>query len=160
MQGRLLLLGMVRRWDYGLCMDDELPRGIGPHEGRELELMLAGKKPLAMFNDDWPEDMEPPEIAFDPYVAKGRFVKAEIFVPEPAFKDGQLRRYYYALPGEEWRIRRMIEIHRGSFERRQPTTPELETETGRLLGYDEADIQVFIDRWFGPNKKRILDNNQ
>lgn len=141
-------------------MDDTLPPGIGPHEGRGLELMLAGKKPLAMFNDDWPSDMEPPEISFDPYVTEGRFVKDEMYVSASAFKDGRLRYYYYALPGEEWRIARMMEVQRMFNVDRIPTTPELETETGRLLGYDEADIKVFVDRWFGPEKKRILDNHQ
>ncbi len=29
---------------------------IGPHEGEELELMLAGKKHLAIFHDAIPED--------------------------------------------------------------------------------------------------------
>lgn len=77
-------------------MEDELPPGIGPHEGRELALMLAGKKPLAMFNDDWPTDWEPPEIAFDPYVAEGRFVKNEMYVSMDAYEDGRLR--YYFLP--------------------------------------------------------------
>jgi hypothetical protein len=141
-------------------MDEKLPPGIGPHEGRELELMLAGKKPLAMFNDDWPAEMEPPEIIFDPYVALGRFVKLERFVPTSAYKNGQLHYYYYALPGEEWRITRMIEIQRRITELRLPTTPELEIETGQLLGYDEADIQVFVNRWFGPDRKRILNNYQ
>lgn len=129
-------------------MDDPLPPGIGPHEGRELELMLAGEKPLAMFNDHLPEDMEPPEVTFDPYVAEGRFVKDEIFVPSSAMKDGQLRYYFYALPNEEWRIKRLVELHLAFFVDRVPTTRELETETGRLLGYDEADIAVFVDRFF------------
>lgn len=25
------------------------PRGIGPHNGRELEMMLRGEKPMALF---------------------------------------------------------------------------------------------------------------
>lgn len=133
-------------------MESELPPSIGPHEGRELELMLAGKKPLAMFNDDRPEHMVSPEIVFDTYVAKGLFVKDEIFVPSSANKDGRLRYYYYALPGEEWRIRRMIELHRGFFVNRVPTTRELETEIGLLLGYDEADIAVYIERFFAIKK--------
>jgi hypothetical protein len=129
-------------------MESGLPPGIGPHEGRELELMLAGKKSLAMFNDDWPEEMEPPESVFDPYVAAGRFVKNETFVPLPAFRDGLLRYYFYALPGEEWRIDRMIEILKKIFVEHFPTTPELETETGRLLGYDDADISLFLEHFF------------
>ncbi len=114
--------------------------------------MLAGKKPLAMFNDDLPEGMEPPEISFDPYVANGRFVKGELTVPASAFKDGCLRYYFYALRGEQWRIARMIEILRGLFELHLPTTPELEAETGRLLGYDDADIFVFLDHFFATGK--------
>lgn len=35
----------------------EIPEGIGPHEGKELELMLAGKKPLAMFSDVFPSTL-------------------------------------------------------------------------------------------------------
>ena len=129
-------------------MDEELPVGIGPHEGPELSLMLAGKKPLAMFNDDIPEDMPSPENSFDPYVADGKFAKAEItFTSRPA-GGASLRYYFYALRGEEWRMDRLIEIQRGFFEGNVRTTPELETEIGRLLGYDDADIQAFIRNWF------------
>jgi len=128
----------------------EIPPGIGPHEGRELELMLAGTKPLAMFNDDLPEGMEPPEISFDPYVAEGRFVKGEIVVPLSAPDQTHLRYYFYALPEEEWRIDRLSQIEHDIFVENVSTTPELETEIGRLLGYDEADIQIFLDRWFNP----------
>ncbi len=133
-------------------MRPDLPDGIGPHEGRELELMLSGEKPLAMFNDDLPDGMEPPEIAFDPYVVMGRFVKAEFVLPVPAFPDPGLRYYFYALPGEEWRVGRLIEIERGFFEDDVKTTPELETEIGRLLGYNEADIELFVHRWFAPKQ--------
>ncbi len=133
-------------------MDTDLPAGIGPHEGRELELMLAGEKPLAMFNDDLPEGMEPPEVAFDPYVAQGRFVKGEVVVPASTFQGGRLRYYMYALQGEEWRIDRLIEIQRGFFEDGVQTTPTLETEIGRLLGYNDADIQIYVNQFFLPEK--------
>lgn len=115
--------------------------------------MLAGKKPLAMFNDDLPEGMEPPETAFDPYVAKGRFLKDQVMVPASAFKGGYLRYYFYALPDEEWRIERIIEIQRGFFEDNVKTTPALEIEIGQLLGYDETDIQIFVSRFFSAEKK-------
>jgi hypothetical protein len=131
-------------------MDEDIPEGIGPHEGRELDLMLAGEKPLAMFNDDIPADMKAPEIAFDPYVSDGRFIKQEVTLSAPGSNDGGLRYYFYALPGEEWRLRRIIEIQKAFFEDNAETTPELETEIGRLLGYDESDIQTFVRRWFLP----------
>jgi hypothetical protein len=138
---------------YGFRMSDgadngDIPDGIGPHEGRELELMLAGAKPLAMFNDDLPPGMEPPEIAFDPYVAEGPFVKQEYVNASQTGATAGLRFYFYALPNEQWRIDRMIEIKRALFEQKVPTTPELETEIGRLLGYDDRDVQIFVERLF------------
>jgi len=114
--------------------------------------MLAGEKPLAMFNDDLPEGMEPPEVAFDPYVAEGKFVKREIVLPMSRPEVRSLRYYFYALPGEEWRMERLIEVQRGFHEKQMPTTPALETEIGQLLGYDEADIQLFVERWFRRSK--------
>jgi hypothetical protein len=133
--------------------EDKLPEGIGPHEGRELELMLAGKKPLAMFNDDLPPDMEPSEIALDPYAKAGRFIKREIVINGFSKYPHNLRFYFYSLPGEAWRMDRLIEIERGFIEDKVRTTPELETEIGRLLGYDDPDIQVFVHRWFEPKGK-------
>jgi len=134
-------------------MEDDIPEGIGPHEGRELALMLAGTKPLAKFNDDLPPEMEPPELSFDPHVDAGRFIKGEIVLPFRRLPGGTLRYYFYALPGEAWRMARMIEIMRALFIDRVPTTPELETEMGRLLGYDEADIKVFVDRFFADRRR-------
>ena len=132
-------------------MDEDIPKGIGPHgKGRELDLMLAGEKPLAMFNDDIPADMDAPEIAFAPYVDQGRFVKREITVPCSLPTRTSLRYYFYALPGEEWRMERMIKIQKDFFERNAQTTQEREKEIGRLLGYEDKDIQVFIKRWFAP----------
>lgn len=133
---------------YDERMNSELPNGVGPHEELELELMLAGKKPLAMFNDDIPFDMEPPEIGFDLHVDEGKFVKGEIVVPLSNATRNSLRYYFYALPDEAWRIARLIEIQRGFFEKGVRTTPELETEIGQLLGYEDADILAFIDVFF------------
>lgn len=56
----------------------ELPYTV--HTGRELELMLAGTKPLAVFFDQYPD--EPcekiiPENAFRPHVEAGKFEQRE-----------------------------------------------------------------------------------
>jgi hypothetical protein len=50
---------------------------IGPHQGKELELMLAGKKHLAVFCEAVVEGVEIseeiiPENAFSPYVTNGQ----------------------------------------------------------------------------------------
>jgi hypothetical protein len=122
------------------------PEGIGPHEDRELELMLIGKKPLAMFGDAVSSDYEVPEADFAPYVSDGTFVRREMVYlppePEPA-----IRTVYFARAGEEWRIEAMHRINESLFVRGKSTSPEIEREIGRLLGYAEADIEQFIT-WF------------
>src|SRR5882672_10783151 len=52
------------------------PSFAGPHEGRELELMLRGVKPLSMFVEPVPPEFEYfPEQEFDSLVSHGRLVK-------------------------------------------------------------------------------------
>jgi len=81
---------------------------IGPHEGRELELMLSGSKPLSVFvieNPD-PDWTEFPEEQFDEQVALGNLLKIERVkqVAVPAGGVINIRTVYYSLPKEEWRI--------------------------------------------------------
>jgi hypothetical protein len=128
--------------------DDHIPPEIGPHEGRELELLLAGKKPVAMFSDVIPQSFELPEKDFAPFVETGQLIRREVrFSP---YKPGRLglRFLFYALPEEEWRIGRLIEIHRAIHENGKSTTPGIETEIGRLLGYLDHEIQFFVERFF------------
>ena len=122
------------------------PEGVGPHEGRELELMLAGKKPLASFGDFVGSDYEVPEADFAPYVADGTFVRREVVYPS----QGPLapgRYVYFARAGEEWRIEAIHRIHERLFVHGESTSPDIEREIGRLLGYAEADIEQYI-AWF------------
>ncbi len=132
---------------------DNLPPGIGPHEGRELELMLAGGKPVAMFSDVIPPSFELPEEDFAPHVESGRLVKFDVVIT--ASKSGMydMRYLFYALPGEEWRIDRLIEIHRDFHQHDKPTSCELEKEIGQLLGYQDREIQVYVDRSVAPLNK-------
>ena len=120
-------------------------KGIGPHEGRELELMLAGKKPAAMFNEDLPEGFTMPDVLFAPYVESGRVITKEIMISFSKHPQLALRYFFFAIPGEEWRMDRLIEIHRLIHEQGSPTTRELETEIGQLLGYQGRDIQAYLD---------------
>ncbi len=135
-------------------MDDELdlPDGIGPHEFRELELMLAGEKPLAMFSDVIPSSFDWPEAEFEPHVQAGTFVKREeIFQPPDLPRP--MRVVYYALPREAWRIEKLhalnMEIHVG----RRKWTDQDEFETGRLLGYSEEQVRVFL-RWIARSRSK------
>jgi len=117
-------------------------------ERRELALMLAGKKPLAMYYEVVPIDAGlVPEAIFAPHVATGRIVMREAFeptsVPAGIVKDAKLRRVLYALPGETWRIDAMLllcEVYRqqGGWD------AGLERLTGKLLGYDDDQIETWL----------------
>lgn len=110
------------------------------HSGRELLLMLAGKKPFAHFTriDRPEEDGIVPEELFEPYVGEGRFRKFDEIVELTRF--GPLRRIYYATPGEEWRI----EAHRTLWRLAQKHgwNDGFEKMEGYLLGY-ETEIDPF-----------------
>lgn len=114
------------------------------HTGRELELMLAGKKPLAMFyctvaNGRAYEEI--PEEEFDAYVTSGRFAKGEHeFSPSP----GVLVRYvFYALRSEEWRIP-AVKLVIQQMQRMGRSDEGIDRITGALLGYTEQEIDDYV----------------
>ena len=123
-----------------------LPPDIGPHEDRELELMLPGTKPLAMFSEPVGSPHDFPEADFAPYVADGTLVRREmIYQSEGPGLPGRI--VYFALAGEEWRIEAMHRINERLFVHGEPTSLDTERQIGRLLGYSEADIEQFISRF-------------
>ncbi len=86
----------------------------GPHEGRELEPMLAGEKPLALFYDTVPECGVIPEQEFAPHVKSGRVVMSErIFhsSEEGASEEmPSVRVVFYAPPEETKRIDQALSL--------------------------------------------------
>jgi hypothetical protein len=119
------------------------------HTGRELELMLAGKKPLAMFYDEvshLPNEEIIPEAAFAPYVSNGQFVREEHFV-EGAY-DPRLKRnvrvlyVFFAHREEAWRIPAMI-LSMSTRSRVQNPNEALDRLEGALLGYTEQEIDDY-----------------
>jgi hypothetical protein len=108
---------------------------IGPHEEKELELMLANKKIIAWFQDWVPfED-------FEPYVQSGKIIMAQ-----RQEHDWPFPYTYYALAEHPDIIDR---FHATLVRARQSYGEEFveaEREIGRLLGYSEADIEVWVKR--------------
>lgn len=130
----------------------DLPSGIGPHELRELELMLKGEKPLAMFSDAVPATIELPEADFEPFVKSGQIVKrVEYLTLGP--KEPTFRFLYYALPEETWRIDEMHKINISIHVAQNYDTDRDEWKVGRLLGYRDDDIACFIAHVRKPFKK-------
>jgi hypothetical protein len=80
---------------------DDLPYLV--HTNRELDMMLSGKKPLAVFCDTYPAECYfAPENKFEPYIKAGRFVK-RVAISE--LQGGTALRWtLFAQSVEAWRI--------------------------------------------------------
>lgn len=123
-------------------MDEkDLPVGIGPHEGRELELLLTGEKPVARFRLDGLS--EEYDAGFREAVEQGRILEFDFPSPEL-----HLHRRFYCRHGEEWRIKVMDLIDRLLADRTLAgfTEEDLHRLDGTLLGYQKTDIDLFIER--------------
>ncbi|SDB98826.1 hypothetical protein [Acinetobacter boissieri] len=113
---------------------------LGPHEYKELSLMLANKKPLALFYTD----SEMPE-EFTPHLASGRLHCTQ-FARQFMFKDEPHEIVYSIIshaPNTP-NVQRLIEVIKMTFT--VGFSVPLEREIGQLLGYDDADIEYYIQR--------------
>ena len=118
---------------------------IGPHEGRELKLMLEGKKRLAWFSELDPVDM------FFPHIENGNINRFEWHDYTRNLYDrvqahtGKSHPFdvatIYYLPGEDERVSEFMEtfaqIHTA-------VGTERERKIGELLDYPTAAIDAFI----------------
>jgi hypothetical protein len=123
--------------------DFELPPGIGPHEERELELMLAGTKPMAMFSDGLHVSDYFPDADFAPHVEAGKIIRVEEIIPKPPY---QIRYLFFCLPGEEWRIEEALVMSRNLCAGTVKDHDVDSARMGELLGYTQTDIATFIER--------------
>jgi hypothetical protein len=110
---------------------------IGPHQGRELELMLEGKKRLAVFCEaviegkEIPEEIIP-EKAFAPYIATGLIKRfSQDFISSKIPFPG---RYVCFTPnGHEWRAQAFLWLKQESISGHIPFDETYERFVGRLL---------------------------
>jgi hypothetical protein len=120
------------------------------HTGRELEMMLSGLKPLAMFYGGVdPDERIVPEKQFSPYVDSGEFVKKEFVVKlaqDPRTnKPVEVRYVLYSIQSEQWRIDAMrlaikTMIDMGGADE------GLDRMMGFLLGDASEEIEKFVER--------------
>lgn len=121
---------------------------IGPHEGKELALMLAGEKKLAMFHDEIPEDGDIseeiiPEQAFAPFVESGKIKRFAQDISNTR-KGGVVRFVCFTLPGEEWRAEFILWLKNQMFSGALDPVSAHDEIMGKLLGYAESDVQDFL----------------
>lgn len=123
---------------------------IGPHEGKELQLMLSGQKSLAVFHDaipasgNIPEEVIP-ETAFAPYVQSKKINRHVADIRSA--KDSSIIRYVcFTLPGEDWRAQFFLWLAEGRISGRIPADDACDIIAGRLLNYSESEIQHFLQK--------------
>lgn len=134
--------------ELGTCHPlDELPYEV--HTGRELRLMLAGTKPLAVFADAYPgvDDMRIfPTDVFASHVDAGRIVQREyvdLSAPLPPPVRG-IRVLLYALADQAWRIDAYIALRDEAA--KHGWSEIFERREGELLGYADWQIDCYL-RW-------------
>ena len=127
------------------------------HTGRELELMLAKKKPLARFYDIescLPNEDIVPEIQFSPHIKSGVLVRDEFeLISGVSTADGvrhKIINVLFALPSEAWRMNamRMLITQHNLTGQWNETCERIE---GKLLGYTEEENETWC-KWLRDNR--------
>lgn len=111
------------------------------HIDRELELLLAGKKPLAMFPGLGEADVIYDRKAFANAVRRGWLKRRRVVQTTP---DGPWIHVFYARPGHAWRLAASVMVATGRLGRQYYFNATHDIRIGRLLGYPERQIRAFI----------------
>ncbi len=105
---------------------------IGPHEGKEFELMRNGQKNIALFFSDY----EFPEC-FIPYIKSNIFRLKEVFISSSPKCDLTAQIVYKPEAEEEANLlAELIKI--------REFIPQNEKKIGLLLGYSEEDVDFYV----------------
>jgi hypothetical protein len=121
----------------------DLERPYILHTNRELPMMLAGTKPLAVFTHERVDGFEKSDALasqdFAPHVTDGTLSEhlRTFQIPLRSGATLDIDYWFYTLRGEEWRVEAyllLLELmHRG------PWCPQLEWLEGTLLGYTDEE---------------------
>ena len=101
------------------------------HIDRELELLLAGKKPLAMFPGLGEADVIYDRKAFANAVRRGWLKCRRVGQTTP---DGPWIHVFYARPGHAWRLAAGVMVATGRLGRQYYFDAAHDIRIGRLLG--------------------------
>lgn len=113
------------------------------HIDRELELLLSGKKPLAMFYGMGEADMIYDRQAFANAVRRGWLKQRRVVQMTP---DGPGIHVFYTRPGNAWRLAAGVMVATGRLGRQYYFDAAHDIRIGRLLGYPEWQIRAFVRR--------------
>ena len=119
------------------------------HNGRELELMLQGSKPLSMFYaeiSELPDEALIPEESFKSCLADQSIIRAETIVDGPESpitrKPTCIKYVLFALKGEAWRIEAML-LLKEQHARTGKWNETCERMECFLLGYTEKETNAW-----------------
>jgi hypothetical protein len=119
---------------------------IGPHEGRELQLMLAGEKALALIDTVvWRDGEAEPlldEGKYGPYFQSGKLLRFEHSWVDVKGRNSKI--LCATLPEQAWRADAYFWLRTASNRGVMPYDDAVHVMIGRLLGYKEEDIQHFL----------------
>lgn len=109
--------------------EEGVTEAIGPHNGKELELMIKGKKPAALI---FPHDM----AKWRPYIEKFGW----IVTPFKGFGNYDC----FAISKDPYSGKQISQLFQQVIASGQPPTDSFHEKLGRLLGYSEQDISDFL----------------
>ncbi|MEI9428813.1 hypothetical protein [Mesorhizobium sp. Cs1299R1N3] len=125
------------------------------HTNRELVMMLAGTKPLAVFSHEGVDGFEKSDALADQdfarHVADGTLSEHVRTFQIPLRRGATLNidYWFYALKGEEWRVEAysllLDLLHRGAW------CPQLEWQQGKLLGYTDEENLYHLSQTYPGN---------
>jgi hypothetical protein len=116
------------------------------HGGKELELMLAGRKPMAVFYRAVTENFDETDgQPFHKYVKSGE-MNRKIFYIQNIESSIKLIYYVYTIIGQEWRA----DIYKSVKKAGQKLwCKDLEIMEGLLLGYSIFENNIHINSMYG-----------
>ncbi|KAA3450923.1 hypothetical protein C7I87_09330 [Mesorhizobium sp. SARCC-RB16n] len=125
------------------------------HTNRELAMMLAGTKPLAVFSHERVDGFEKSDALADqdfaPHIGDGMLSEHVRTFQIPLSQGATLDidYWFYALKGEEWRVEAysllLDLLHRGAW------CPQLEWQQGKLLGYTDEENLYHLSQTYPEN---------
>ena len=122
------------------------------HTGKELDLMLAGKKPLALFGEEkslLPDESFIPERKFSASVNAGVIIRDELLLvggySTRLKKEVEMLYVLYAIKTETWRIPAMMNLLT-EFNTTGQWNETPERMQGKLLGYTDEENNVWCNR--------------
>lgn len=121
------------------------------HDGRELELLLSGRKPLAAFSyyDDANENDVMGHQNFEEFVLIGQLLR---FDQELTSRGRKVCIVAFTRPEESWRAPAYFQLMRFLYQR--SWCPQLEWLQGDLLGYTSAENEAHLKAKYGDQQLR------